>query len=95
MRKFPRRRECDDTLARDEVRGGDRHRAAEAVADQGDGFADAAQQRDQQLLDVPGDAQSRPGVRIAPIEQERPAAHPRESRRRAKSVRRGRGCAAD
>ena len=44
----------------DEIGGGDRHGPAEAIADQRGGLADAAQQRQQQLLDMPGDGQLAP-----------------------------------
>ena len=37
-----------------EFRGGDRHRAAEAIADQRDRLTNAAQQRQQQFFDVIG-----------------------------------------
>ena len=77
MRKIPRRCERHHAFAWNKVRSGDRHGSAEAIADECNRFADAAQQREQQVFDMPSDAQLRARVRTAPVEQERSAVHPR------------------
>ena len=68
--EVPRCGEGHEAFDGDKICGGDRHRAAEAIADQRDRLADAAQQRQQQFLDMAGDAKLRSLVRLSPIEQQ-------------------------
>jgi len=73
--KTPRRRERRHALAGDEVRGGDRHRPAEAITDQRDGFGELLQQRQQQGFDVAANTQSAAVLRRAPVEEQNAAPH--------------------
>jgi hypothetical protein len=75
-RKVPRRRQSDDPFAFDDICSGDGHGAAEAIADECDRLADAAQQRHEQFLNMSGDRPAGARVRFAPVEQQRTPAHP-------------------
>jgi polyhydroxyalkanoate synthase len=78
MREMPRRGDRGDALHRCAARGCNRHRAAEAIADQRHRFADAAQKREQQLFDMARDGQMRALVGASPVEQKRSAIHLRQ-----------------
>ena len=68
--EVPRSGEGDDPLDLDQVRRGDRHGPSEAIADQRDRFSNAAQQRQQQFLDMSRHGQLGALARLAPVEQQ-------------------------
>ena len=72
---MPRRGERRQAFHFDQIRRGNRHRPAEAIADQRNRPSNAAQQRQQQLFDMTRDRKLGALVGLAPIEEKRAAPH--------------------
>lgn len=74
---MPRRRKSGNPLALVEIGCSDRHRTSKAVTDQRGRFTNAAQQGEQQLLDVAGNAELMTIACRSPIQKKRSSAHAR------------------